>query len=97
MVPSGSFMMGTPEGVAARYFSGQPQHVVTIERSFAVGVYEVTFDEWDACARAGGCGRYRPSDLGWGRGKHPVINVSWVDAWAYAIGLQSEPERSIGC
>ena len=80
-------MMGTPEGVGARYHSGQPQHGVTIEYSFAVGVYEVTFDEWDACARAGGCGRYRPSDLGWGRGKHPVINVSWVDAWAYADWL----------
>ena len=45
VVPSGTFMMGTPEGVEARYFSGQPQHVVTIEYSFAVGVYEVTFDE----------------------------------------------------
>ena len=86
-VPSGRFMMGTPEGVGAGYFSGEPRHQVTIKYSFAVGVQEVTFDEWDACARAGGCGRYRPSDLGWGRGKHPVINVSWEDAWGYADWL----------
>ena len=85
--PYGKLHHGHSEGVGARYHSGQPQHGVTIEYSFAVGVYEVTFDEWDACARAGGCGRYRPSDLGWGRGKHPVINVSWEDAWAYADWL----------
>lgn len=35
----------------------------------------------------GGCGGYRPSDLGWGRGRHPVINVSWEDAWSYADWL----------
>ena len=87
VVPSGSYMMGTPEGVAVRSFSGEPQHRVTIAYSFAVGVYEVTFDQWDACVRAGGCGRYRPSDLGWGRGKHPAVNVNWEDAWGYADWL----------
>jgi formylglycine-generating enzyme required for sulfatase activity len=38
----------------------------------------VTFAEWDACVAAGGC-KYRPEDQGWGRGKRPVINVSWDD------------------
>ena len=56
-------------------------------RSFAVGVYEVTFAEWDACVSSGGCGRYRPSDKGWGRGKRPVINVSWNDAQQYVRWL----------
>ena len=42
---------------------------------FAVGVYEVTFSEWDACVNGGGCGGYRPEDYGWGRGKRPVIDV----------------------
>ena len=45
-----------------------PQRYVTIESPFAVGVYEVTFDEWDACARAGGCGGVIPDNEGWGRG-----------------------------
>ena len=25
----------------------------------------------------GGCNGYKPSDAGWGRGKHPVVNVNW--------------------
>ena len=41
-----------------------PQRYVTIESPFAVGVYEVTFDEWDACARAGGCGGVIPDHEG---------------------------------
>ena len=37
-----------------------PQHRVTILSAFAVGKYEVTFAEWDACVSAGGCGGYWP-------------------------------------
>ena len=54
---------------------------------FAVGVYEVTFGEWDACVAGGGCGGYRPDDEGWGRGNRPVINVNWDDAKAYVRWL----------
>ena len=56
-------------------------------RPFAVGVYEVTFGEWDACVSGGGCGGYRPDDYGWGRGRRPVIVVSWKDAKAYVRWL----------
>ena len=59
-------------------------------RPFAVGVYEVTFEEWDACVTDNGCGWYRPSDEGWGRGRRPVINVSWNDAKAYVEWLAEE-------
>lgn len=52
----------------------------------AVGRFEVTFAEWDACVAAGGC-RRRPYDAGWGRGRQPVINVSWADAQHYAAWL----------
>lgn len=45
-----------------------PQRYVTIAAPFAVGVYEVTFEEWDACARGGGCGGLIPDHEGWGRG-----------------------------
>ena len=30
-----------------------PEHRVTIGQPFAVGVYEVTFDEWEACVSGG--------------------------------------------
>jgi len=59
---------------------------VRIARAFAVGRYEVTFAEWDACVAAGGC-RHKPDDRGWGRGRQPVIEVSWDDAREYAAWL----------
>jgi Sulfatase-modifying factor enzyme 1 len=33
---------------------------------------------------------YIPGDQGWGRGKHPVITVSWDDAKAYTARLSCE-------
>ena len=67
-----------------------PQRYVTIAAPFAVGVYEVTFEEWDACARGGGCGGLIPDHEGWGRGRRPVINVSCPEAGSYAEWLSRE-------
>ena len=74
VVPAGEFMMGSNDGQADE----KPVHKVTIAKPFAVGKFEVTFAEWDACVAAGGC-KHKPDDEGWGRGKRPVINVSWDD------------------
>jgi formylglycine-generating enzyme required for sulfatase activity/lysophospholipase L1-like esterase len=74
VVPAGSFMMGSNDGDADE----KPMHKVTIARPFAVGKFDVTFAEWDACVAAGGC-KHMPQDRGWGRGTRPVINVSWDD------------------
>ena len=63
-----------------------PQRKVTIARPFAVGKFEVTFDEWAACVADGGC-THKPSDSGWGRGRRPVIGVSWDDAQEYVAWL----------
>ncbi len=77
VVPAGRFLMGSTTREPARNSDEGPQRNVTVARSFAVGRYEVTFDEWDACVADGGC--KRPNDMGWGRGKLPVIRVSWND------------------
>ena len=37
---------------------------VTIAKPFAVGKFEVTFAEWEACVADGGCS-FRPSDSSW--------------------------------
>ena len=87
LVPSGEFTMGSPSSEKYRQDAEGPQRRVTIGSAFAVGKYEVTFAEWDACASSGGCGGYRPSDSGRGRGKRPVINVSWEDAQDYVDWL----------
>ena len=90
VVPAGSFMMGSPASEDGRDDVEGPQHAVTIGAPFAVGVYEVTFAEWDACVRAGGCGGYRPGDEGWGRGSRPVMRVNWEDAQGYLQWLSRE-------
>jgi formylglycine-generating enzyme required for sulfatase activity len=56
---------------------------VTIAKAFAVSKYELTFADWGACVKGGGCNSYQPKDLGWGGGRQPVINVNWDDAKEY--------------
>lgn len=92
-IPAGSFAMGSPESEEGRQTNEGPQHRVTIARPFAIGKYEVTFEQWDACVSAGGCG-HQPADEGWGRGRRPVINVSWEDARAYAQWLSKQMGKS---
>ena len=83
VVPAGVYEMGSPDWEVGRNANEGPLHRVTIGEPLAVGVYEVTFEEWDACVSAGACYGYRPDDKGWGRGRRPVMNVSWEDAQAY--------------
>jgi formylglycine-generating enzyme required for sulfatase activity len=95
VVPAGSFTMGSPasEKDRHRYHEG-PQRRVTFSRQFAVGRFAVTFDEWDACVQDGGCNGYRPEDQSWGRGRRPVINVSWDDAKAYVAWLSRKTGKT---
>ena len=88
VLPAGVFLMGSPPD--AWHHSAdleRPYHPVTIPEPFAVGRYEVTFDEWDACVAEGGCACYEPEDNDWGRGRRPVINVSWEDVQDYLYWL----------
>jgi formylglycine-generating enzyme required for sulfatase activity len=86
VIPAGSFHMGSPASEAERRAHEGPQREVRISRPFAVGRFEVTFEEWEACLLDGGCDRW-PNDRGWGRGKRPVIDVSWEDAQRYVAWL----------
>jgi len=110
VIPAGSFIMGSPASEPQRFSNEGPQHQVTIARSFAAGKHEVTFDEWDACVREGGCiykttrklldilralpEAAEPGDSGWGRGRLPVINVSWNDAKQYVAWLSRKTGKS---
>ncbi|HXJ03014.1 MAG TPA: SUMF1/EgtB/PvdO family nonheme iron enzyme [Micropepsaceae bacterium] len=87
-LPTGSFTMGSSSSESGHSSDEVPQHRVTISQPFAVGKYEVTFAEWDACVADGGCNGYKPDDAGWGRGTHPVIFVSWNDAQSYIAWLR---------
>lgn len=88
VVPAGRFLMGSSETEVGRGGHEGPQRQVSIARPFAVGLFEVTFAQWDACVAAGGCvdpdeGPWSPPDREWGRDTRPVINVSWQDAKRY--------------
>lgn len=84
-VPRGSFQMGDVEKLGELWRN--PVREVMI-KPFAMGKYEVTFEEYDRFAIA--TGRDLPNDQTWGRGNRPVINVSWEDAKAYAEWLSQE-------
>ncbi len=91
VVPDGKFQMGDPAGGV----NTSPVHEVVFEAPFAVSRFPITFDNWDAGHAAGGLS-YKPHDRPlypdfgtpeWGRGKRPVINVSWFDALDYVSWL----------
>ena len=83
VVPAGRFRMGCVSGRDCED-DERPVHEVAVS-SFPLGVYEVTFDEYERFALA--TGRDRPNNSGWGRAGRPVINVSWEDSAAYAAWL----------
>ena len=72
---------------------GSSRYMAMIDYPIAVGRFEVTFAEWDACVAAGEC-RRRPRDSGWGRGRQPVIDVSWSDARQYTAWLSRKTGRN---
>ncbi len=89
VVPAGEFTMGSPSHERCRGIDEGPQRWVHIAKSFAVGVYEVTFDEWDLCHHDLGCG-IPGDDRGRGRGTRPAINLNWHDVREYVHWLSGK-------
>jgi formylglycine-generating enzyme required for sulfatase activity len=90
VIPAGTAFIGSPADEPARRPDEGPRQQVRFATPFAVGRYEVSFAEWDACVTEGGCNNWHPGDYGWGRGEQPVIFVSWNDARDYAAWLASK-------
>ncbi len=84
VIPAGRFRMGCVSGQAC-LDDEFPVHDVTIPRAFAVSKYEVTFEDYDRYTYPN-----RVADWGWGRGRRPVINVSWNDARDYVEWLSAQ-------
>jgi formylglycine-generating enzyme required for sulfatase activity len=92
VLPAGEFMMGSPDSERGRSKNEGPQRKVAVP-AFAMGKHEVTFAQWDACVAEGGCA-HKANDEGWGRGRRPVINVSWHDATEFAAWLTRKTGKS---
>jgi formylglycine-generating enzyme required for sulfatase activity len=89
-LPAGRFTMGSSQGDP----SERPAHTVTLARPFALGKFEVTVGEWQACVTAGGCSAM-PHMAGAGA-RTPVHNLSWLDAQQYTAwlaGTTGQPYR----
>ncbi|MCK5876698.1 MAG: SUMF1/EgtB/PvdO family nonheme iron enzyme [Candidatus Marithrix sp.] len=91
-IPFGPLMVKLPGGIFKMgsklpYSDERPQHKVKLEK-FSISKYEVTFEEYDWFA--GATGRQLPDDNNWGRGKRPVVNVSWYSAVAYTEWLSEQ-------
>ncbi len=89
VVNGGMFDMGSPDSEPGRWDNEGPVHSVALP-TYAIGVYEVSFDDWAACVGDGGCDGYEPNDHAWGRGQRPVINISWHEAVAFTDWLSAE-------
>ncbi|MBK8452943.1 MAG: SUMF1/EgtB/PvdO family nonheme iron enzyme [Thiofilum sp.] len=96
-IPAGTFTMGCVpkrdlvEGLKECPSDELPAREVKVD-VFQIGKYEVTFDEWDACEQAKVCPH--AEDEGWGRGKRPVINVSWDDIQVYLKWLNEKTGKN---
>jgi formylglycine-generating enzyme required for sulfatase activity len=77
-VPSSQFAMGSPPTELGHQGNEEPQRLVRIAKPFAIGQFEITFDNWGACVKEGFC-HEKLKDEGWGRGTRPAIRVSWED------------------
>ncbi|MCB1766768.1 MAG: SUMF1/EgtB/PvdO family nonheme iron enzyme, partial [Candidatus Competibacteraceae bacterium] len=83
-LPGGPFTMGDDKSPRD---NEKPAHPVTLSH-FGIGQYPVTFEEYDRFCEA--MHRDKPNDQGWGRGRRPVIDVSWDDAQAYCQWLSQQ-------
>ncbi len=82
-VEGGSFVMGDTWGDGDS--DEKPTHKVELTYDFYIGKYPVTFEEYDRyCSETGAT---KPYVWNWGRGRRPVIRVSWFDAIGYCDWL----------
>lgn len=97
-IPAGSYMMGTEVSVKGVPRNEKPAHRVRIS-AFEMSRTEVTFEQYDAYCEV--TGKLPPIDEGWGRGKRPVINVSYQDAKGFCewVGgqLPTEAQWEYAC
>ena len=92
VIPAGRFHMGCDYREAGCPWDRHPPREVVFAAPFAMSKHEVTFDDYDRFLRVRAKRRRdgEADDQGWGRGRRPVINVTWDEAVAYAAWLSAQ-------
>ncbi|MCI4663629.1 MAG: SUMF1/EgtB/PvdO family nonheme iron enzyme [Neomegalonema sp.] len=83
-IPAGDFLMGAPSDNASAERDDQPQHSRRVA-AFALAETPTTDAAFAAYRRAADA----PAPEGAGDGERPAINISWLDAQAYALWLRT--------
>ncbi|HVK56567.1 MAG TPA: formylglycine-generating enzyme family protein [Burkholderiales bacterium] len=80
-LPPGAFLMGSNSSDP----SEKPAHQVSISQPFAIGKYEVTVEQWNACVDANACQRI--TTINNHTKSNAMRDVSWNDAQQYVAWL----------
>ena len=86
-IPAGHFTMGSSRREPGRR-SNEVEHEVTLQRTYYLGVYEVTNAEFRQFQPDHLSGVVRDRSLD--QDDHPVVNVTWSDAAAFCNWLSSQ-------
>ena len=101
VLPAGTFMIGSPSSEIERHEDedsmagpGGSQVRVTIHKPFAVGKYEVKWEEWAECISDGMCdgsiSRNIPKNVDSNINSLPVTNIDWDDTKDYVEWLSQK-------
>ena len=93
LIPSGNFMMGSPEHEIRRGKQEGPQHLVAVS-SFFMSRYPVTQTQWRAIAHLEMIGKELNPEPSYFQGEdHPVEEVSWYDAMEFCARLSRATDQ----
>ncbi len=92
-IPSGKFMMGSPDLEHDRYPDESPEHEVTVQ-PFFIGKYPITQSQWRVIANTPEIERkLNPEPSHFKGDNRPVEEVSWQEAVEFCQRLSRETKR----
>jgi formylglycine-generating enzyme required for sulfatase activity len=91
VVPAGSFPMGSFEQEEGHQPNESPVHKATIARPFAISKFEITVEQWNACAADAKC---PPRNDPVSRGRQPAAYVTWIMAQQYLAWLREKTGKN---
>lgn len=86
-IPAGEFMMGSLDTSRNSNFDEHPRHCVRISKSFWIGKYPITIEQWKSISDIK---PYKGRDYAGISPDSPVSHISWDDAHFFSQKLSKE-------